>query len=106
MPEISSRTTAGTMYIQYFDKKLLLSLVSPRSRASLSFSIFWINPAVSGTGACSMAFRETTVLNSTNWLISLDVMLSQESGMVPKSTALWLTPRTAELWSKATVTTS
>lgn len=88
------------MYIQYFDRKLLLSLVSPRSRASLSFSIFWINPAVSGTGACSIAFRVTTVPNS---LMSFNDTWSHWSGTASRLTGLWLTPTTAELWSREIV---
>lgn len=62
--DTSRRITAGTIYIQYFEIKLLLSLVSPRSRASRSFSIFWTKPAVSGAGAGSIGFKVTTVLNS------------------------------------------
>lgn len=88
------------MYIQYFDKKLLLSLVSPRSRASRSLSIFCTNPAVSGIGACSIGFNVITVLNSYRRSTSADVIRPQSSSKGSISTERWLKPMMVGLWSK------
>lgn len=67
MPETSTNTATGTMYIQYLAKKPRLSLTSPRSRASRSRSIFWMNVAVSGLQRDETQEPRTPITTTHNW---------------------------------------
>lgn len=95
-PLISKRMIAGTMYTQYFWRKLLLS-ISPFSRIFFSLSSFWMKLSVSACGADSIFFRFTTVLNS----LTFPRLNDSQSSVVPsRLTVFSLIPSTALLWSK------